>query len=111
MFKVADDLNIPYMVTRAEGECDYFNYVDEAEYYEKKLEVEDCAYEDEAIKYSKKKCCIGTFSLCIPTDTKDIDIMHSDNKIQVKKIAFQQYIEAVTEISNRIAVLILMGRE
>ena len=111
LFKVADDLNIPYMVTRAEGECDYFNYVDEAEYYEKKLEVEDCAYEDEAIKYSKKKCCIGTFSLCIPTDADKLGFMHSDKKIQVKKSVFHQYIEAVTEISNRIAVLILMGRE
>lgn len=111
LFDIANELKIPYMVTRADEE-DYFDYIEDKVscYYRKKFEVKGVAFEDEAIKYSKSKCCIGAFSLCLPTnDPSDDDeeedewYMHTDKLVKIKKKSFNEYIEAVTQISTRMA--------
>ncbi len=103
LFATANRLSIPYMVTRANGSVDYFddkeNMIDN--YFSKKTEIKDPAELDEAIEYSEHKCCVGAFSLCIPTNDTDGD-MHSNKMIKVKKNAFDEYIKAVVGISNEV---------
>lgn len=103
LFKIANDLGIPFMVTRADSEhedIDYFEKKDIVitEYYDKRKEVKDTAYEDEALTYCKNKSCIGAFSLCLPTNDTDDDDgwkMHSNDLIKIKKVAFDEYMKAV----------------
>ena len=71
------------------------------DYYDKKLEVADTAYEDEAIEYGKCENCISAFSLCLPSDDNDDDYnMHTDKPVKIKRNAFSEYIEAVAAISH-----------
>lgn len=122
LFDIAKNLGVPFMVTRADDEADkdeygnwigydYFSGENEnktGDYYEAFREVEECAAQDEAIEYSKYDNCIGTFSLCLPTDD-DSDTnpptMHTNELIKIKKKSFTEYIEAVTHISNGLAIL------
>ncbi len=106
LFQTANELGIPFMVTRAYGKKDYFASGESEipDYYDKKLEVKDPAYEDEAVIYYKNKACIASFSLCLPTDDVVEDYnMHSDELIKIKRKSFLNYIEAVIRISNKMS--------
>jgi antitoxin component of RelBE/YafQ-DinJ toxin-antitoxin module len=102
LFDIAKEMQIPFMVTRADDENDYFANIENKipDYYDERLEVEGTADLDEAIKYSENKCCIGAFSLCLPSNDTKGD-MHSDNLIKIKKNSFNGYLEALVQISNR----------
>ena len=110
LFEMADKLKIPFMVTRADDDEEVMDYFADkekgiADYYAPNLEVEGVAYEDEAITYSKNKCCIGAFSLCLPTDDREENWhMHSDKMIKIKRKSFDDYMEAVVKIANGISV-------
>lgn len=100
----ADKMDIPYMITRVDdnwGE-DYFGDKNVSEYYDEKFEVKESALPDEAVEFSKFKCCIGAFSLCLPTNDKvENSYMHTDTLIKIKKKSFDEYIDAVVRIGNR----------
>lgn len=66
-------------------------------------EEEESARAEQVIEFLENKCCIGAFSLCIPTNVDSIKDMHSDKMLKVKKSSFDKYIEAVVQISNRMA--------
>lgn len=102
LFGVAKELNIPFMVTRAEDGDDYFEDKEDriSDYYDEQFEVDSIAYADEAIIYSQSKFCEGAFSLCLPTNEQDN--MHTDKLIKIKEKSFNQYLEAVVQIANRV---------
>ncbi len=53
------------------------------DYYDKKLEVADTAYEDESIEYGKCENCISAFSLCLSSYDNDDDYnMHTDKPVK-----------------------------